>query len=74
MIALECGTHGEMAMPVEEGSLLYQYLFELGALIAAGRTLLRHGEKKFGAPTERVKAVIKEEEDLSRLDRISSVY
>jgi hypothetical protein len=59
-----------MAMPVEKGSLLCQYHFEVGALNEAGRILLRQGEIKFGKPTEKVKAAIKEE-DLSRLRRMA---
>ncbi len=41
------------------------------ALEGVGKFLLRQGEIKFGAPTEKVKAAIKEEEDFERLIRMA---
>ena len=61
-------------MSIEKDSLIYQYLYEHGALKGVGRFLLRQGEIKFGAPTEKAKAAIKEEEDLERLIRMVCVY
>ena len=57
-------------MPVDKDSLIYQFLYEHGALTAVGKALLRQGEIKFGAPPEKVKSSIKEEEDLPRLIRM----
>ena len=57
-------------MSIDKDSLLYQYLYEVGALKGVGTSLLRQGEIKFGAPTQKVKAAIKEE-DLERLIRVA---
>ena len=57
-------------MSIEKDSLIYQFLYEHGALKGVGTSLLRQGEIKFGAPTEKAKAAIKEEEDLERLIRM----
>jgi hypothetical protein len=49
----------------------YQYIIEQGGLKAVHRILLRLGRKKFGAPTNKVKAAIQESEDLPRLERMA---
>jgi hypothetical protein len=67
---VENGSHGEIPLSVEKDSLTYQFLYEHGALKGVGTSLLRQGEIKFGAPTEKMRASIKEEEDLSRLIRM----
>jgi hypothetical protein len=53
-----------------EDSTTYQYIVEQGALKEMRGFLLQLGARRFGAPTERVKAAIQEVEDIPRLERM----
>ena len=53
-----------------EESTTYQYIIEQGAIKEARTTVLNLGASKLGAPAKKVKAAIREVDDLPRLRRM----